>query len=252
MCFVNDSSSDRDSDAEDSRTETSLDTPLSPMVYDTLSLNAYYTEFCILKLKRMHLNWAVFVFPLSPYRVNRVHLCLTGIQERKTWTRRILNSGGYSGGCRRRRVWLWLWPVPWPACRWRWRDRFSYTAGPPWQTWSVRRVSKNRAVLYSFPKAYCVLSFQKGFRVTSERLLIRKKTRNTINLTQLCSCALVTTSATHQWEPNEEESEACGPEGHESWSVTGYHQWPALSDTRWRPKIKMEKYAKISHSVIII
>uniref|UniRef100_A0A8C1MFI1 Zgc:153615 n=1 Tax=Cyprinus carpio TaxID=7962 RepID=A0A8C1MFI1_CYPCA len=29
MCFVNDSSSDRDSDAEDSRTETSLDTPFS-------------------------------------------------------------------------------------------------------------------------------------------------------------------------------------------------------------------------------
>lgn len=32
VCFVNDSSSDKDSDAEDSRTETSLDTPLSPVV----------------------------------------------------------------------------------------------------------------------------------------------------------------------------------------------------------------------------
>ncbi|KAI1883295.1 hypothetical protein AGOR_G00243730 [Albula goreensis] len=31
ICFVNDSSSDKDSDADDSRTETSLDTPLSPM-----------------------------------------------------------------------------------------------------------------------------------------------------------------------------------------------------------------------------
>ena len=32
VCFVNDSNSDKDSDAEDSRTETSLDTPLSPVV----------------------------------------------------------------------------------------------------------------------------------------------------------------------------------------------------------------------------
>lgn len=32
VCVVNDSSSDKDSDAEDSRTETSLDTPLSPVV----------------------------------------------------------------------------------------------------------------------------------------------------------------------------------------------------------------------------
>uniref|UniRef100_A0A3Q3X4C3 Schwannomin interacting protein 1 C-terminal domain-containing protein n=1 Tax=Mola mola TaxID=94237 RepID=A0A3Q3X4C3_MOLML len=31
ICFVNDSGSDKDSDAEDSKTETSLDTPLSPM-----------------------------------------------------------------------------------------------------------------------------------------------------------------------------------------------------------------------------
>lgn len=35
VCFVNDSSSDKDSDAEDSRTETSLDTPLSPVVRST-------------------------------------------------------------------------------------------------------------------------------------------------------------------------------------------------------------------------
>ncbi|CAB1325955.1 unnamed protein product, partial [Coregonus sp. 'balchen'] len=33
VCFVNDSSSDKDSDAEDSKTETSLDTPLSPVVH---------------------------------------------------------------------------------------------------------------------------------------------------------------------------------------------------------------------------
>ncbi|XP_036409873.1 schwannomin-interacting protein 1-like isoform X2 [Megalops cyprinoides] len=31
ICFVNDSSSDKESDADDSRTETSLDTPLSPL-----------------------------------------------------------------------------------------------------------------------------------------------------------------------------------------------------------------------------
>uniref|UniRef100_A0A3P9N188 Schwannomin interacting protein 1 n=1 Tax=Poecilia reticulata TaxID=8081 RepID=A0A3P9N188_POERE len=31
ICFVNDSGSDKDSDADDSKTETSLDTPLSPM-----------------------------------------------------------------------------------------------------------------------------------------------------------------------------------------------------------------------------
>ncbi|OWK52097.1 Schwannomin-interacting protein 1 [Lonchura striata] len=31
ICFVNDSGSDKDSDGDDSRTETSLDTPLSPM-----------------------------------------------------------------------------------------------------------------------------------------------------------------------------------------------------------------------------
>ncbi|KAI4903668.1 hypothetical protein NFI96_015005 [Prochilodus magdalenae] len=39
MCFVNDSSSDKDSDAEDSRTETSLDTPLSPMSKQSSSLS---------------------------------------------------------------------------------------------------------------------------------------------------------------------------------------------------------------------
>lgn len=33
ICFVNDSGSDKDSDADDSKTETSLDTPLSPMVW---------------------------------------------------------------------------------------------------------------------------------------------------------------------------------------------------------------------------
>ncbi|KAF5910499.1 hypothetical protein HPG69_013349 [Diceros bicornis minor] len=32
ICFVNDSGSDKDSDADDSKTETSLDTPLSPMI----------------------------------------------------------------------------------------------------------------------------------------------------------------------------------------------------------------------------
>lgn len=35
ICFVNDSGSDKDSDADDSKTETSLDTPLSPMVQNT-------------------------------------------------------------------------------------------------------------------------------------------------------------------------------------------------------------------------
>ncbi|MEQ2167151.1 IQCJ-SCHIP1 readthrough transcript protein [Goodea atripinnis] len=39
VCFVNDSSSDKDSDAEDSRTETSLDTPLSPMSKQSSSLS---------------------------------------------------------------------------------------------------------------------------------------------------------------------------------------------------------------------
>lgn len=40
ICFVNDSGSDKDSDADDSKTETSLDTPLSPMV----GLVAHLTE----------------------------------------------------------------------------------------------------------------------------------------------------------------------------------------------------------------
>ncbi|KAG5285970.1 hypothetical protein AALO_G00009560 [Alosa alosa] len=39
VCFVNDSSSDKDSDAEDSRTETSLDTPLSPVSKQSSSLS---------------------------------------------------------------------------------------------------------------------------------------------------------------------------------------------------------------------
>uniref|UniRef100_A0A3B3ULW0 Schwannomin interacting protein 1 n=1 Tax=Poecilia latipinna TaxID=48699 RepID=A0A3B3ULW0_9TELE len=39
VCFINDSSSDKDSDAEDSRTETSLDTPLSPMSKQSSSLS---------------------------------------------------------------------------------------------------------------------------------------------------------------------------------------------------------------------
>ncbi|XP_051552847.1 schwannomin-interacting protein 1-like [Myxocyprinus asiaticus] len=39
MCFVNDGSNDRDSGAEDSRTETSLDTPLSPMSKQSSSLS---------------------------------------------------------------------------------------------------------------------------------------------------------------------------------------------------------------------
>ncbi|MGH0161298.1 UNVERIFIED_CONTAM: hypothetical protein FKN15_049078 [Acipenser sinensis] len=37
ICFVNDSGSDKDSDADDSKTETSLDTPLSPMSKQSLS-----------------------------------------------------------------------------------------------------------------------------------------------------------------------------------------------------------------------
>ncbi|TSS97551.1 Schwannomin-interacting protein 1 [Bagarius yarrelli] len=39
VCFVNDSSRDKDSDAEDSRTETSLDTPLSPVSKQSSSLS---------------------------------------------------------------------------------------------------------------------------------------------------------------------------------------------------------------------
>ncbi|KAG7523716.1 hypothetical protein JOB18_002223 [Solea senegalensis] len=39
VCFVNDSNSDKDSDAEDSRTETSLDTPLSPVSKQSSSLS---------------------------------------------------------------------------------------------------------------------------------------------------------------------------------------------------------------------
>lgn len=46
VCFVNDSSSDKDSDAEDSRTETSLDTPLSPVV-----CTAGASPDCTLKLE---------------------------------------------------------------------------------------------------------------------------------------------------------------------------------------------------------
>ncbi|NXS80576.1 SCHI1 protein, partial [Erpornis zantholeuca] len=36
ICFVNDSGSDKDSDGDDSKTETSLDTPLSPMVESSI------------------------------------------------------------------------------------------------------------------------------------------------------------------------------------------------------------------------
>ena len=42
VCLLNDSSSsDKDSDAEDSRTETSLDTPLSPLVLGCVSLSVW-------------------------------------------------------------------------------------------------------------------------------------------------------------------------------------------------------------------
>lgn len=54
VCFVNDSSSDKDSDAEDSRTETSLDTPLSPVVgpAQLVSGSAYdlFVGFCLVPL----------------------------------------------------------------------------------------------------------------------------------------------------------------------------------------------------------
>lgn len=42
VCFVNDSSSDKDSDAEDSRTETSLDTPLSPVVCTAQTVYVFF------------------------------------------------------------------------------------------------------------------------------------------------------------------------------------------------------------------
>lgn len=47
VCFVNDSSSDKDSDAEDSRTETSLDTPLSPVVCVRVSLCHHMWVLCV-------------------------------------------------------------------------------------------------------------------------------------------------------------------------------------------------------------
>lgn len=51
ICFVNDSGSDKDSDADDSKTETSLDTPLSPMVCTDVHLQAH-AEF-LEKFSRM-------------------------------------------------------------------------------------------------------------------------------------------------------------------------------------------------------
>lgn len=47
VCFVNDSSSDKDSDAEDSRTETSLDTPLSPVVRSRLLPSLSHWPFAV-------------------------------------------------------------------------------------------------------------------------------------------------------------------------------------------------------------
>ncbi|KAJ7425619.1 hypothetical protein WISP_22732 [Willisornis vidua] len=44
ICFVNDSGSDKDSDADDSKTETSLDTPLSPMELDILGFECTLEE----------------------------------------------------------------------------------------------------------------------------------------------------------------------------------------------------------------
>lgn len=148
VCFVNDSSSDKDSDAEDTRTETSLDTPLSPVVRKA----SYTCSRCIRAFSlaaasipfncgfREHWTWHhrphVRHF-LS--RASRVHRCQTETRGRRTRTHWMTaeGSGGCSAGCRRRHGWHWLWPDPWPECRWRWRGRSSSTDAHLWLTWLV-------------------------------------------------------------------------------------------------------------------
>lgn len=124
VCFVNDSSSDKDSDAEDSRTETSLDTPLSPVVWNTLLFCVFVFQsrfpcFCYVR--------AVCLFHLKPLlsRVSRALPYRTETRRRRTRTRwmTVAGSGGCRGGCRRKPVWRWLWLGLWRACRWRWRGR---------------------------------------------------------------------------------------------------------------------------------
>lgn len=55
ICFVNDSGSDKDSDADDSKTETSLDTPLSPMVR---SVDSHFPELKSERKNILHLKHA--------------------------------------------------------------------------------------------------------------------------------------------------------------------------------------------------
>ncbi len=139
VCFVNDSSSDKDSDAEDSRTETSLDTPLSPVVCTAQIASVFlcgclYLCFCFIPAVT---SWYHFYDFLS--RASRVHRYLTETRRRRILIRWMTaaGSGGCSGGCRRRPGWRWLWPDPWPACRWRWRGKSNCTDVRLWLTWLV-------------------------------------------------------------------------------------------------------------------
>lgn len=131
VCFVNDSSSDKDSDAEDSRTETSLDTPLSPVVWNALLFCVFMT--CPHVFQSRALVPAFVTWDPSAYstlnrffsRVSRALLYRTETRRRRTRTRwmTVAGSGGCRGGCRRKPVWRWLWLGLWRACRWRWRGR---------------------------------------------------------------------------------------------------------------------------------
>lgn len=58
ICFVNDSGSDKDSDADDSKTETSLDTPLSPMVCSDIVKppDGHFPEFKSERKSILHLK----------------------------------------------------------------------------------------------------------------------------------------------------------------------------------------------------
>ena len=84
ICFVNDSGSDKDSDADDSKTETSLDTPLSPMVSlqaatEVQSVLSWSHSFCSIVDQEQTLqrfkNRCLMTF-LNMWSVKVTHSCL--------------------------------------------------------------------------------------------------------------------------------------------------------------------------------
>lgn len=189
VCFVNDSSSDKDSDAEDTRTETSLDTPLSPVV------RRHCTIACVAPDSFLPCSHIYSLQPLLPRAINmtspllhhflsrasRAHRCQTETQARRTRTHWMTaeGSGGCSAGCRRRHGWRWLWPDPWPACRWRWRDRSSSTDAHPWLTWLVSERRNNSG------KELLVVG---GFSSSSKHLTTLNKELERIRITFIAKC----------------------------------------------------------------